>query len=187
MMASVEAGLLLSCIVVLLSLPLLLVVVLVWHSRAYNKIRTNDNKEVQIKSQLELTAKWKRPQNYNHNDVRRGRKATWERCQWGCEGMRERGCCQQIEAADKQRQLVLFEGVVARLGHNYGGTARAGAGTESGATVFASLSTCLPLSITYIVANVVWQLIWQSKQSTRLAFSFDSPSRAKLIFIFNLS
>lgn len=36
------------------------------------------------------------------------------------------GCCQQIEAADKQRQLVLFEGVVARLGHNYGGTARAG-------------------------------------------------------------
>lgn len=158
-----------------------------WHSRAYNKIRTNDNKEVQIKSQLELTAKWKRPQNYNHNDVRRGRKATWERCQWGCEGMWERGCCQQIEAADKQRQLVLFEGVVARLGHNYGGTARAGAGTESGATVFASLSTCLPLSITYIVANVVWQLIWQSKQSTRLAFSFDSPSRAKLIFIFNLS
>lgn len=40
------------------------------------------------------------------------------------------GCCQQIEAADKQRQLVLFEGVVARLGHNYGGTARAGAGVR---------------------------------------------------------
>lgn len=31
------------------------------------------------------------------------------------------GWCQQIEAADKQHQLVLFEGVVARLGHNYGG------------------------------------------------------------------
>lgn len=123
-MASVEAGLLLSCIVVLLSLLLVELLVLVWHSRAYNKIRTNDNKEVQIKSQLELTAKWKRPQNYNHNDVRRGRKATWERCQRGCEGIRGcgRGCCQQIEAADKQRQLVLFEGVVARLGHNYGGT-----------------------------------------------------------------
>lgn len=86
------------CCHVLLSLPLLLV--LVWHSRVYNKIRTNDNKEVQIKSQLELTAKWKRPQNYNHNDVRRGRKATWERCQWGCEGMRG---CGRGGAANKSR------------------------------------------------------------------------------------
>jgi len=36
----------------------------------------------------------------------------------------------KIEAADKQRQLVLFEGVVARLGHNYGGDA--GGGTQNG-------------------------------------------------------
>jgi len=60
----------------LLVLPV--IVAFVVSRLAYNKIRTNDNKEVQIKSQLELTAKWKRPQNYNHNDVGEGAGASWE-------------------------------------------------------------------------------------------------------------
>lgn len=92
----------------LLELPVIVPFVVSW--LAYNKIRTNDNKEVQIKSQLELTAKWKGPQNYNHNDVDEGAGVSWERCQ----GCREVGTSflgnwgsphhtlRQIEAVDKQ-------------------------------------------------------------------------------------